>query len=180
MIENDDRKVAFFNKRTKEHIDRVKANASYIEDFFSSLKGLVKQTSTHDQSKYEKPEVDPYIEITWNYKIGKSVNNDANEALTAASEHHVKSNKHHAEYWDDDPSPTINTKDRDKPLRLINATKMDKISIAEMVCDWQAMSQEYNEGSCRGWADKNIGIRWDFTDTQKDLIYKLIDAFEGK
>ncbi len=172
-------KKAFFLERTNKHIARVVKNGEFIEQSFPELTGLSKQIEVHDQSKFEEPEVGPYIEITWNYKMGLEADNDLSDSLTQASEHHVKNNKHHAEYWDTDDSPTINPDDRDKPLRLINGTAMDDISLAEMVCDWQAMSQEYNEKSCRKWADDNIGTRWQFTDRQKDLIYKLIDAFEG-
>jgi hypothetical protein len=29
------------------------------------------------------------------------------------------------------------------------------------------------------WADNNVGVRWGFTDVQKDLIYELIDVLEN-
>lgn len=177
MWESDEKK-AFFLERTNKHIERVKRNADFIENSFLELVGLRQQTKVHDASKFEEPEVGPYIEITWNYKIGAQADNDLSDALTQASEHHVNSNKHHPEYWDNDDSPTINPDDRDKPLRLIDGTSMDVISLAEMVCDWQSMSQEYNEKSCRKWADDNINVRWQFTDDQVELIYKIIETFE--
>ncbi len=177
FLESEDKKL-YFLKRTNEHIDRVERNGKFIEDTIPSLIGLSKQIENHDRSKFVDPEFEPYVEITWNYKIGKEADNDLKTSLTQATEHHVNNNKHHPEYWDSDKSPTINPDDRDKPLRLIDGTKMDDISLAEMVCDWQSMSQEYNEGSCRKWADDNINIRWKFTDIQKSLIYKIIEAFE--
>ena len=33
--------------------------------------------------------------------------------------------------------------------------------------------------SAKEWADKNVNIRWKFTDKQKDLIYELIEVVEG-
>lgn len=175
----ENEKLEYFLKRTKEHIDRVKNNAEIIVRRLPELQGLLNQVEMHDQSKYEDPEREPYIELSWNYKIGEPERN-SEDWIHRASEHHVKHNKHHPEYWDNDDSPTINHEDRDKLLRLIDGRSMDDISIAEMVCDWQSMSQEYNEGSCRGWADKNVNVKWNFTKKQKQLIYKIIDIFEDE
>ncbi len=167
----------YFEKRTAEHIKRVQDNAQLIEKNFPNLKGLVDQTATHDQSKYEDPEIDPYIIITWNYKTGNEASNDEKEELRKASEHHVQNNRHHPEFHDTDDSSTINPDDRDKPLRLVDATKMNDIDIAEMCADWQAMSQELNEGNYEKWAKSNINIRWKYTENQIDLIYEILKLF---
>ncbi len=37
-----------------------------------------------------------------------------------------------------------------------------------------AMSEEKG-GTPKNWADKNVNVRWKFTDKQKDLIYELIE-----
>lgn len=42
-----------------------------------------------------------------------------------------------------------------------------------MVADWFAMSEELG-GHPKDWADKNINIRWSFSQEQKNLIYDLI------
>ena len=41
---------------------------------------------------------------------------------------------------------------------------MSEVDLIEMVCDWTAMAQEFDQdnGSARGWADKTIGSRISF------------------
>lgn len=96
--------------------------------------------------------------------------------MNSASEHHVHSNRHHPEFYDD--TGKINREDRDKkPDKIVDATKMEDLDIAEMISDWLAMSEERGN-KCIDWADKNVNIRWKFTDKQKDLIYKLIKGIE--
>ena len=46
-----------------------------------------------------------------------------------------------------------------------------------MVADWSAMSEELGSET-KDWADKNVNVRWEFTDEQRDLIYELIDKVE--
>jgi len=71
----------------------------------------------------------------------------------------------------------INKNNRDEPIggKIIDATKMKDLDIAEMVADWLSMSEEKNSKP-KGWADKNVNVRWKFTDEQKDLIYEIIDG----
>jgi len=57
---------------------------------------------------------------------------------------------------------------------MVDAMKMDNLDIAEMVCDWCAMSEERGNTPMQ-WADKNVNVRWKFTDEQKDLIYDLMN-----
>ena len=69
---------------------------------------------------------------------------------------------------------------RDKPPEeMIDATKMPDLDIAEMVADWCAVSEERGN-TPKSWADKNVNVRWKFTDEQSDLIYEIIDAVWGK
>lgn len=173
----NDEKISYFLKRTNAHIQRVQDNAEVVVRNFPELEELSMRIKIHDESKFKEPEREPYIELSWNYKIGRPEKN-REDWILKATEHHVKCNKHHPEYWDNSNLNTINPINRDEPLRLIDGSKMDDISIAEMVCDWQSMSQEYNEKSCRKWADDNINVRWQFTDDQVELIYKIIETFE--
>ena len=50
---------------------------------------------------------------------------------------------------------------------------MTHIDIAEMICDWMAISQERNTDIFK-WAKDNINIRWKFTNKQEKLIHELI------
>jgi hypothetical protein len=172
----------FFEKRTKKHIDLVKKYAQKIADTNSDLIKVVDQAKNHDASKYENPEYEPYLHLTWRYKCKNE--NDENYEIpkniddNKASFHHIKSNRHHPEFHDDDANEdeSLNKNNRDaQPDRITDASNMNNIDIAEMVADWCAMSEELGENNPKDWANKNINKRWKFTNRQSDLIYKLID-----
>lgn len=160
----------FFQKRTDKHVSLVRKFCEKIQDYDpEKFDGLVERGQKHDQSKYENPELDPYIYITWQYKCkgeGKSFDppDGMEEKMDKASGHHVNSNRHHPEFHDSKKS------DKD----LIDATSMNDIDIGEMVADWFAMSEELSN-SPKKWADKNINVKWKFNKKQVDLIYELID-----
>lgn len=161
----------------------MKKYSQIIEDYDPiRFSGLSEQAKEHDQSKYKEPEKEPYIFISWQYHckdIGKEFDapKDLKDQMDKASEHHVKSNAHHPEYHCSDNSNLINREDRDKPPeKIINATKMPDMDIAEMAADWMAMSEEKGTKP-QDWADKNINIRWKFTLKQRALIYELLGLF---
>jgi transketolase len=161
--------INYYQIRTIKHINRVKKWANKIVQQHPELKDLLIQIQTHDQSKFEQPELDPYIWLTWKYKcqdenVEFNIPERIKKLIKNAVTHHLQSNKHHPEYFASDPT--------EKP---VNAEHMDDISIAEMIADWFAMSEE-KKNNPKEWADKNIGTRWNFTDHQKKLIYKLIDT----
>jgi len=170
-----------FEKRTRRHIDLVQKYAKKIEKLFPELKGLVDQAKKHDASKYESPEYEPYVYITWRYKRkeedGKDFEIPKEIDDHIATFHHVTHNSHHPEFHDPEvKEDSINPKDRHKPPeKIVNATNMPDLDIAEMVADWCAMSEEKSSDPLV-WADQNVGKRWKFSKKQKDLIYKLINA----
>ena len=99
--------------------------------------------------------------------------------LTMATEHHVKHNRHHPESHTD-ATETISREDRDKaPKKKVDGTAMLDLDVGEMTADWMAMSEEKG-GTPKAWADKNVGVRWEFSKHQQDLIYGLIDAVWDK
>lgn len=170
----------WFISRTNRHIDLVKKYAKLIEEYDPiRFKGLSEISENHDKSKFEDDvEKIPYIFISWKYHsqdIGKefSVPKHIEDNMHKATIHHVKNNKHHPEYFDE--SSEINKADRDKPPEeLVDATTMADINIAEMLADWMAMSEEKGN-TVKEWADKNVNIRWQFTEDQTNLIYELIN-----
>jgi len=179
--ENYDEMRDWFEKRTNKHIERVQKYCKKIEDYDpKQFKGLVEQAKQHDQSKFKDPEIEPYIHITWQYKCkedGKKYEcgEDIKDKMNGATNHHVKNNRHHPEFFSDKDVNVINRDDRDKPpSEIIDATKMGNVDIGEMVADWMAMSEEKNSEP-KDWADKNVNIRWKFSDKQKSLIYELIE-----
>jgi len=173
----------FFEQRTAKHINLVQKYCQLIHNYDPErFSGIIKRGEEHDQSKYAEPEVEPYIYITWDYRCkdlekDPGISEEMRDKMDKATEHHIKHNKHHPEYHDNSrDSNLINRKDRDAiPDKIIDATAMKDIDIAEMLADWCAMSEEKGN-SPREWADKNVNKRWKFTDDQIELIYELIHA----
>ena len=173
----------FFIARTNKHIDLVRKYCKKIADYDKDRFGeLVERAKVHDDSKFKDPEKEPYIYITWKYKCKDSgekfdIPEEMKEKMSKATEHHVKNKKntHHPEASCDKEVDLINRENRDaKPKEIIDATKMPDLDIGECVADWCAMSEE-KKSNPKDWADKNVNVRWKFTDKQKKLIYELID-----
>ena len=84
--------------------------------------------------------------------------------------YHVTTNKHHPEFWSDNPNIDINN--RDKSKAIVDATKMPLTYVACMCADWMGMSVEF-KNSPYEWAEKNVNKRWKFTHEQVSFIYYL-------
>jgi hypothetical protein len=181
MASNFEDMKVWFEKRTKRHIDLVQKYCNKIYKYDPvKFEVIIERGTEHDASKYKEPEMTPYIYVSWQYKckddgIKFEAPDGMKEKMNQATEHHVQNNAHHPEsHIDADGHYLINREDRDKPPeKLIDATEMKDLDIAEMVADWCAMSEEKNTDP-KDWADKNVNIRWKFNDKQKDLIYELI------
>lgn len=177
----------WFEERTNRHINLVKKYAKLVEEYDPiKYKGIINQVENHDASKFEEPERIPYIKLTWkhkfdNYKSYKIPGKLDDEEINKATLHHVLNNNHHPEKWQDKQKDLINKQDRDKPPKeIVDGTKMPDMQLIEMFCDWSAMSEELKKNTVKEWADKNINIRWKFTDDQKDLIYDLINNVKAE
>jgi len=176
----------WFEKRTNKHIELVRKYCKKIADYDNKFEGLIERGKIHDQSKFESPEYEPYVYISWKYKCkddGEEFEAPENmeDRMDEATEHHVnnKSNKHHPESHSEQKG-CINKKDRDKPPEnAIDATKMSDLDIGEMMADWLSMSEEKGT-SPKKWADDNVDKRWKFTKEHKDLIYELIENIYDK
>ena len=59
---------------------------------------------------------------------------------------------------------------------------MSDVDLMEMVCDWTAMSMEFNQdgGSARGWANKTIGKRVLFNESKRQFVYNIIALLDSK
>ena len=171
----------FFVDRTHIHIAKVCKYLNKIIDL--NLPGvdnnILEQEKDHDANKFDPINKIPYTHISWKYKLlddGQThkMSDDMIKQVDAATGRHVKTNKHHPEYWDTSSTPA-DTK-RDKPsTKIVDASKMPLTYIATMCADWLAMSDE-KKTDPKKWADDNIGKRWKFTDRQIKLIYRILDA----
>lgn len=170
----------WYKKRTENHINLVRKYCKKIHEVYGDrFDEILERAKIHDQSKYEDPEIIPYIFITWDYKckdenVEFNIPEDIQDKMNEATEHHVKSNSHHPEYHSYQEE-IINREDRDKPPKeLIDATSMPELDLVEMCADWSAMSEEKG-GTPMEWADKNVNVRWKFTEDQVDLIYEVLN-----
>ncbi|MHA1170439.1 MAG: DUF5662 family protein, partial [Candidatus Hodarchaeales archaeon] len=88
-------------------------------------------------------------------------------------------NPHHPEYHlKDKGEANISGTDRDQSKNCVDASSMPDLDIAEMVADWQAMSEELGTNTSRQWFDKVKDVRWHFSPHQVKLIDKLLKVFE--
>jgi hypothetical protein len=181
-IQTDSEKEAWFEERTKNHIEAVQSAAKKIVDAYPELSELTKKVADHDASKLVAPERAPYIELTWKHKHDdwkgyKTPGTIDDNEINRATLHHIKSNDHHPEYWNKEEA-NVDPKDRDKSVTCLDATKMPPVAIAEMVADWQAMAEELKKNTAREWFNKTKDVRWHFTEEQVALIDKLLKVFE--
>lgn len=169
-------KLDFFKKRTNKHIERVQNAAKKIVDKHDEYKKLLEQVKDHDASKFEEPEMTPYVKLTWIKKEDPDAEVDDDD-ISEATLHHIKNNKHHPEYHNKNQA-NIDDEDRDDFEERITTYKMDDISIAEMVADWQAMSEELKTNTAREWYDGIKDERYKFSEEQDKLIDKLLKVFD--
>jgi len=175
--------VEWFEDRTKRHINLVQKYCEKIEKYDPvRFAGLIERGKEHDLSKYGEIEKDPYILISWNYKIKNSGKKPLEmplfikRKLNEATEHHIKTSKHHPEAWSPRKAALLNTSDRDKaPEKIIDATRMDILSVGELSADWLSMGVELHSDVVK-WAKDNINKRWKFTKEQEGLIWELISV----
>lgn len=178
-----------FENRTNYHISLVNKYIDKIialHDMRIDEQKLRKEKETHDETKFQEPEYEPYLHINWKYHmkdqgVDYSPGDKIEKKMQEATFHHVKSNHHHPEAWDSTATvESINGKDRDQPpTQMVDATKMPITSTALMVADWCAMSEERGN-SPADWAKMNINKRWKFNPEQEKFIYDLIDQIWGK
>ncbi len=160
--------IAFYERRTREHIERVRRCLNVMAGATKHTVELMERATTHDASKFQLDERIPYIWLTeyhrcrhsgepFNYPPGME------DQVRVAIQHHLKNNRHHPEFHAD-------------------PNDMSEVDLIEMICDWTAMSQEFGQdgGSARGWADKTIGSRLNFNDDKRHLVYALIELLDGQ
>ena len=187
MISNEMKQ--YFINRTNKHINLVKKYSnkilnSYLISFIN-ISDFIEETKCHDYLKFQEPELIPYIKLTWkhkldNYKGYKRPGTISNKESDAATVDHIKRSKHHPEYWTNQTDNLINPNDRDKPPEeIVDSTKMPLTYVACMVADWCAMAEEL-KNSPIDWADRNINVRWKFSDEQRNFIYILLEEIWPK
>ena len=159
--------VAFYERRTEEHIERVRRCLTVIASVTEYGDDLRERARIHDASKFGPEERVPYIWLTEFHRCRRTGATFEYPAgmegrVRAAIDHHMIANRHHPEFHAD-------------------PNDMTDIDLIEMVCDWTAMSQEFSQGggSARGWADKTIGTRLHLSEDRRQFVYSMIDLLDS-
>jgi len=159
--------IAFFELRTREHIERVRRCLTVMASLTEYTAELNERARIHDASKYGPEERVPYIWLTEFHRCQRagepfSYPDGIKEHVRSAINHHMKTNRHHPEFHSD-------------------PNDMTDVDIIEMVCDWTAMSQEFDQDdpSARGWADKTIGHRFHLSESRRQFVYDMIDLLDS-
>jgi hypothetical protein len=160
--------IAFFELRTREHIERVRRCLTLLVRVTGHGDELIDRAKIHDASKFGTEERIPYVWLTEYHRRRRNGEpfeypEGVAEQVRQAIHHHVTSNRHHPEFHAD-------------------PNEMTEVDLIEMVCDWTAMAQEFDEenGSARGWADKTVGKRVNFDAIKRDFIYRMIAELDKK
>jgi len=184
----------FFFMRTENHINSV---INYIQKFLSKSSEYLVDSyflndkfHEHDLSKYLRDEISPYVLVTWNYHckdcgLDFYIPDYLKNAMRVATEHHIRENPHHPEYWCSNKydRDLIAKDERDKfdpnSMQIVDATSMPTQYLIEMCADWCATGQERRNTPFE-WTDKVINHRWKFSEQQVDFIYKVLKDMWGK
>src|SRR5436189_4472172 len=126
-IEPTPEMLAFYERRTNEHIERVRRCLTLLAAVTEYGEELIERAKVHDASKFGAEERIPYVWLTEYHRCrrnGKSFEYPEGiaEKVKQAINHHVKSNRHHPEFHAD-------------------LNDMSNVDLIEMVCDWTAMAQ---------------------------------------
>ncbi|MEW4453017.1 DUF5662 family protein [Bremerella sp. JC817] len=159
--------VAFYERRTEEHIKRVRRCLSVMASLTDYADELNERARVHDASKYGPEERIPNIWLSEYHRCrcaGEpfSYPEGMEECVRSAIDHHMTTNRHHPDFHAD-------------------PNDMTDVDLIEMVCDWTAMSQEFRQdgGSARGWADETIGNRLHLNDSKRQFVYAMIDLLDS-
>lgn len=130
--------TAFYERRTKEHIERVGKCLALLANVTPYGGELLERARHHDASKFGPEERIPYIWLTEYHRRRRTGDPleyppGVAEPVDRAIRHHLSTNRHHPEFHAD-------------------PNEMTGVDLIEMVCDWTAMAQEFGQdgGSARG------------------------------
>lgn len=145
----------------EEHIANVKtAFQEYGDRLCQELNiskfELEKNIYKHDMSKFSDEEFDAYR----NYFFPCSNEEKDEEIFDLAWKHHYEHNPHHPQYWRKDNY----------------IMDMPNIYIAEMLCDWEAMSMKFHDNTYEYYM-KERDIK-PFSEKTKKTLDRVIEIFK--
>jgi len=159
--------VAFYERRTNEHIERVRRCLAVMASVTEYGAELSERALAHDASKFGTEERIPYIWLTEFHRCRRtgepfSYPDGMEDHVRTAINHHMTTNRHHPDFHTD-------------------PNEMTDVDLIEMVCDWTAMSQEFGQdgGSARGWADKTFSERLNLSKDRRRFVYTMIELLDS-
>lgn len=160
-----------YNEGVKKHITDTLTHKQYFTkaclkmldylyscDRYEDALELAKRCSMHDHSKLEMDEVKYFVELLSEEDENHTPNGRLTDKQKKLIELHWKRNRHHPEFFSD-------------------CNKMSDIDIIEMVCDWAARSEQYNN-SLIEFAHRIQSERFHFSNERFDDILKYCSVLE--
>ncbi len=158
--------TVFYEQRTREHIDKVATNLMLLAKITEHGEELALRAKEHDASKFGPEERNAYVWLTEYHQCRRNGEPleyppGVEQEVKRAINHHMTANRHHPQFHTD-------------------PNDMTEVDLIEMVCDWTAMSQEFDQdgGSARGWADRTIGKRVQFNKDKTAFVYRIIEELD--
>jgi len=159
----------YYFERTDKHIRNVcEVFLKIIGDVdidITDHNELYFNIANHDSNKFSEEEREPYTIFTWKMKNKEKLTPEEQENFNKAWKHHYMNETHH-------------------PERHQGNGVFSKVECIEIFCDLQAMSIEFNEGSCRKffetkWQDKLQYYKEGEREKVRSYISNLIDIWES-
>ena len=151
-------KYAFkYRKRIKTHIDRVQFFYCKLFEGYKIPNDLVDIGRILDHDK-DKLKLKNLVRQAFRYIPGP-LSDKEKMAIHNVVMEHIKSNKHHCEYWNDG----------DYASEGNDCTKMESTYLYEMCADWAATSEESGNG-LMDWYEKVVNKKFLFSTEQLDII----------
>lgn len=149
----------------------IMGNPSLDED-------LLRRCVNHDKSKFDPVEFLGY-RMHYNPEPGED-KDKADKMWDKAWLHHENMNSHHPEYW---MQRDVNEerKDDNTPILVISrAIEMDRIDVAEMLCDWIACGTKFHSNPAKWMAKQDLYYQKIMHPTTYALVKKIVKEIWGE
>lgn len=160
-------------KATQEEIDKF---VSYRANHIALVRRIGRVLFDLDLSEHDKDKIECDVDDLNLYALRSAMQDGkyrprSNDkvVLNNLTGRHVKSQKHHPEYWDD--AITVDSFNYEEPPTT-DASRMPVKYIIEMICDWCAVAIKLNKGIFQWYNSTCTGDapRFRFTPAQRCII----------
>ena len=153
-------KVKEYEEYIKEHIQNVRNSYNTRKSKIQLVLGLSEgdmqelenRIKNHDNSKWSNDEFDAYRRHF--HSVSDKEKEDSEEDFKKAWKHHYTVNDHHPEYWKN--------------------TDMPNIAIAELICDWEAMSRKFGGNPLEYFEKNKAELKAKMNEYSYNAIYNAL------